>query len=234
MIGCFLYDRISCRNFGIYVSGSGTFDSAERDVEKVEIPGRNGDLLIDHKRFKNVSVTYPAFIREKFKGLTDYARMWLLASPGYRRLEDSYHPDEYRLARFAGPLDFDVRFLAGSGECNITFDCMPQRFLKSGEITLDVTGGAQLVNPTPFDALPLIRVYGTSGTLIVGNTSVKISTIDGYMDIDSETQNAYKGTTNCNSKIDAPEFPTLPYGKTGIASEGNITKIEITPRWWRV
>lgn len=234
MIGCFFYGGKNCRDFGIYVSGSGTFNSAERDVEKAEIPGRNGDLLIDNKRFKNVTVTYPAFVREKFKGLTDYARMWLLEDPGYRRLEDTYHPDEYRMARFAGPLDFDVRFLNQSGECNISFDCMPQRYLKSGEITLDATGGLQLVNPTPFTALPLIRVYGTYGNILVGNTTVQISEIDEYVDIDSDTQNAYKGATNCNANISTSDFPQLPAGQTGVSSEGNITKIEITPRWWRI
>lgn len=234
MIGCFIYGGLNCRDFGIYISGSGTFNSAERDVEKVEIPGRNGDLLIDNNRFKNVPITYPAFIREKFLGLTDYARMWLLAQSGYRKLEDTYHPDEYRVARFAGPLDFDVRLLNRSGECNISFDCMPQRFLKSGETTLDATGGLQLVNPTPFTALPLIRVYGTSGTLMVGDNIVQISQIDGYVDIDSETQNAYKGTTNCNRNISAPVFPQLPEGQTGISAEGSITKVEITPRWWRI
>ena len=99
---------------------------------------------------------------------------------------------------------------------------------------MDATGGLQLVNPTPFTALPLIRVYGTSGTLMVGDNIVQISQIDGYVDIDSETQNAYKGTSNCNANINAPDFPELPEGQTGISAEGSITKVEIMPRWWRL
>ena len=77
-------------------------------------------------------------------------------------------------------------------------------------------------------------MYGTSGILYVGDQMVQINTIDGYVDLDSETQNAFKGTVNCNSNIVRTDLPTLPAGKTGIRTEGNITGYEITPRWWRI
>ena len=106
MTGLLIYDGKSSKDFGLYISGSGTFNAPQRDVELVEVPGRNGTLTIDKQRFQNIIIEYPAFIREKFRTYTDAAREWLLAVPGYRRLEDSYHPDEYRMARFTGPLDF--------------------------------------------------------------------------------------------------------------------------------
>ena len=90
MIGFLIYNGKSSREFGLYVSGSGTFNAPQRDIETIEIPGRNGTLTIDKKRFKNISIPYPAFIREKFRAYTDAAREWLLADAGYRRLEDSY------------------------------------------------------------------------------------------------------------------------------------------------
>lgn len=232
MMHSFFFKGKKSQDFGIYISGSGTYNFPERDIEKVEVPGRNGDLLIDNKRYKNVTLTYPAFVREKFKELTDVARMWLMADPEYQRLEDTYHPEQFRVARFTGPMDWDMKFMNRSGECNLTFDCKPQRYLKLGEHPVVSEGKVILFNPTGFEALPLIRVYGTSGDLVVGNTVVQIKTIDGYMDIDSETQNAYKGLQNCNRQIYAPVFPSLPAGKTGIMTEGNIEKIEIIPRWW--
>lgn len=234
MIGSFWFDGVNSREMGIYVSGSGTFNSSERDMEKIEVPGRSGDLLIDKKRYKNVTVTYPAFIRTKFKDLTDLARMWLLSDPGYKRLEDTYHPDEYRMARFAGPIDFDVKFQNRAGECSLSFDCKPQRYLKMGEYPIKGTGKLRLYNPTKCQAEPLIRVYGTSGTLHVGDTAIQIRSISGYVDLDSETQNAFKGTENCNKNIILTDFPVLQEGETGIYKEGNITGYEITPRWWRL
>ena len=234
MIGYFVYGGKCSKDYGLYISGGGTFNAPERDVELVEVPGKNGSLVLDNGRFKNITVTYPAFIGHKFKSLSGAAREWLLRTSGYVRLEDSYNPENYRLARFGGPLDFDTRVLNRSGECNLSFDCKPQRFLTEGDFTIDVLGSIQLFNPTPFPALPLIRVYGASGTLMVGDAIIQISDIPEYMDIDCELMNAYKGTVNCNSKINAPRFPTLPAGKTGIAYDGNISHVQIKPRWWTI
>lgn len=234
MIGYFTYMGRCSKDYGLYISGGGTFNAPERDVELVEVPGKNGSLVLDNGRFKNITVTYPAFIRQKFRDLSRMAREWLLGDSGYVRLEDSYNPEYYRLARFGGPLDFDTRVLNRSGECSLSFDCKPQRFLIEGDIAIDVIGSTQLFNPFPFPARPLIRVYGTSGRLLVGDVIVQISGISEYMDIDCDTMNAYKGTQNCNVKINAQRFPLLPAGQTGISYEGNITHVQIKPRWWTI
>ncbi len=234
MIGYIVYGGKCSKDYGLYVSGSGTFNAPERDVDLVEVPGKNGTLVLDNGRFKNIPVTYPAFIRNKFKSMTGAAREWLLHTPGYAKLEDSYNPEYYRRARFGGPLDFETRVLNRSGECSLSFDCMPQRFLTEGDSAIDVSGSIQLFNPTPFLALPLIRIYGTAGTLLVGDTVIQISGIQEYIDIDCELMNAYKGTVNCNSKVNAWIFPALPAGKTGVAYEGNISHVQIKPRWWTI
>lgn len=224
----------SSREYGIYISGAQTFNAPERDVETVTIPGRSGNLIIDNGRLKNITVSYPAYIRTDFARLAAAARNWLLAEPGYRRMEDTYAPDFYRMARFSGPLDFDTRFLNRSAECTLSFDCMPQRFDKRGEYPIRLQVPKTIINPYPFPALPLIRVYGSgAGNLMVGNTVVQIKAIDGYLDLDSDTQNAFKGPQNCNAQIYAPDFPMLE-GKTGISWEGAISKVEITPRWWTI
>lgn len=234
LTGYFLYGKGCSRDYGLYISGSGTFNAPERDVETVEVPGRNGTLVIDHGRFKNITVTYPAFIRQKFQDLAQEARAWLLEDRGYVRLTDSYDVEHYRLARFSGPLDFDMQVLNRSGECNIVFDCKPQRFLILGDQMLLAERGTQLYNPTRFPSLPLIRAHGTSGTLFVGNTVVQIKQINGYVDLDCDTQNAYKGSVNCNTKVVLQEFPQLPPGMCGINYEGMIEKVEIKPRWWTI
>ena len=188
-------------------------------------------MIIDNGRFKNIALTYPAFIRQNFKKNIDGARMWLLADSSYHKLEDTYHPEIFRMARFSSPTNFTTRFLNLSGECELVFDCKPQRFLKSGNVPIESTGKITLINPTIYEALPLIRVYGSSGTLMVGNNIIQLSKINEYMDIDSEIQNAYKGTINCNSDM-IGDFPSLKAGETGISFEGNINRIQIIPRWW--
>ena len=229
-----IYDGKKSTSFGIYVSGDATFNAPERDVETKEVPGRNGTLTYDKKRYKNINVKYDAFVRNDFKRNVAAVREWLLSgSAGYKRLEDSYHREYYRMARFAGPLDFDMRFLNLSGECELLFDCMPQRFLKSGDIGKEIYGSAIVKNPTPFEAKPMIRVFGTSGSLLVNNTIVRITAIDEYVDIDCDIQEEYKVIENKNGTV-TNIFPVLKSGKNIVSFEGGINKIILYPRWWTI
>lgn len=225
-------------NFGLIASGSGTFNAPERDVEVISVVGRSGDLIRDNGRFKNVTVTYPVSICKDFLGRAAAAREWLLSDPGYKRLEDEYNPDIFRLAMFKGPLKFDVTFLNRAGETTLSFDCKPQRFLKSGEFPIVLESSGILLNPTTFPALPLLTVYGTgSGTVTVGDVTVEIKSNDDHIVLDSEMQDAYRvadsgAYENKNACIYAPEFPQLPAGETTINWTGDISRIEIIPRWW--
>ena len=234
MIHFFMFNGKSSRNFGLYISGSGTFNAPERVSESIEIPGRNGNLTISQNRFQNITVSYPAFIRTDFSRNAQGARAWLLQNEGYYRLEDTYHPDYYRMARFSGPIDFDMRFLNYSGETTLSFDCKPQRWRKNGENPVLYTQPAILMNDL-FPALPLIKVNGTgAGNLYVGKYTVQMNEIDEYVMLDSETQNAYKDTLNKNGTISADKFPVLESGENTISWDGGITSIEVTPRWWTI
>ena len=216
----FWFARHCCREYGIYVSGENTFNGSERDYELVSIPGRSGDLIRDNKRYKNITVSYPAFIHKDFLRNTDAARAWLLGSPmTYQKLEDDYHPDEYRMAVFTGPLDFDTRFLNRSGETTLNFNCKPHRYIKAGTWVQALENGHVLLNNWD-ESLPLIQITG-SGSM------------DGSLTLDAETQNAYSGLENKNGtiRIAGGEFPTLPAGETRITWSGGVTAVEITPRW---
>jgi len=119
------------RKFGLVALGRGTYGAPERDIERVHVPGRNGDLLFDNGGYLDIDVTYPCSISENFADNVQKLKQHLYKSPGYHVLTDSYHPDEYRLAEFRGPFDPDV-FTARNndgGNFDLTFHCKPQRFL---------------------------------------------------------------------------------------------------------
>ena len=86
---------------GVWLSGSGTFSAPQRDVTMVSVPGRNGDLIIDNGKWNNITVTYPCFIRDNFDQNMAAFRSLMCSKLGYQKLEDSYHPDEYRLGAFS-------------------------------------------------------------------------------------------------------------------------------------
>lgn len=227
------------KDFGVYISGSGTFDAPERDVKTVAIPGRNGELTLDNGRYKNIKVKYPAFIYKEFANNAEGLREWLLSQKGYQRLEDTYNPDEYRLARYSGGFNVKPLDELVAGNFDLVFDCKPQRFLKSGEEYMSVSNGDQLLNPTLMTALPLLYVsIGGSGThsVQINSDTVTISAFGGVI-IDCELQEAYSSldpTLNFNQYITLSngKFPSLIAGVNSIAIV-NCT-LQIMPRWWRL
>lgn len=220
--------------FNIGISGSGTFDAPERDIEQISIPGRSGDLLIDNNRFKNITITYPAFISKDFKDNFDAFKAFMLSNIGYQRLEDTYHPNFYRMAEFRGPISPDVKVLNIAGEFDLSFNCKPQKWLKVGEETIELTESTTINNPTLYEAKPLIRAYGT-GYITIGDETITVTTADEYTDLDCEAMEAYMGSTDCNSNItlSGDAFPVLSSGDNEIVISG-FTQVDITPRWWTI
>jgi len=132
MIHYFSFGDVNTANFNVWVSGTGAYDSPERDVEYVSIDGRNGDLVQDNGRFHNIEVTYPCFIARTFLDNFDDFRSAMHLQRGYKRLWDSYHPLEYREAVLSAPIQPKTGVLNRSGNFDITFNCKPQRFLIEG------------------------------------------------------------------------------------------------------
>lgn len=225
----FIYNGKSSSDFGVWISGGGTYNAPARDVTTEVIPGRNGVVTFDNGRFENIQLAYPAFISREFQQRIGGFRAFMASQVGYNRLEDTYHPDEYRLAMFKSGLDVTTtpRNLAGAFE--VVFDCKPQRFLKIGEQLTAYASGSVLYNPTHFDALPLIVCSG-NGTITLNGTAITISGNAGQIYIDCDIQDAYLGTTNKNSKI-SQAFPKLSPGDNTLTYSG-VTGVKIMPRWW--
>ena len=231
------FDGVSTKDFGVYISGGGTYNAPARSREVISVPGRNGDLIIDNGRYENTEVVYHAFIYRNFGVNVEGVRNLLLSKTGYVRIEDTYHPEEFRLGVYSGNFQADVVEWLEAGEFDLTFNCKPQRFLKAG---YDLTFGADaysftadgsLLNETAQIAKPLLRVYGT-GTFTINGASMTISSANSYTDIDCDIMDAFKGSTNCNGNISGA-FPTLAPGDNTVdLPASGITKIEIIPRWW--
>ena len=137
----FIYNGRDSRDFGVYISGQGTFSAPQKAYTFYNIPGRNGALIGYDNRFENIEVSYDAFIYKDFsKNIAEF-RSFLLSVPGYARLEDSYHPDEFRMAAYVGAFEPEVTPKNDAGQFTITFNCKPQRYLLSGEARYWLSGG---------------------------------------------------------------------------------------------
>lgn len=240
-VNTFTFNGINSLDKGLYVTGSETFNASRRDFEGVPVPGRNGDLLQDNHRYENIEITYPAIIIDDYEVNTTDIKAWLLSAPGYCRLADTYHPGYYRMGYFEGPIEFETLLLQ-AGSADLTFNCMPQRFLTSGETQIIIPSSGEIVtNPTLFDAKPLIEVTcqaNQSGTIQIGNNILAISNLNTKTNffIDCQDQIAYStidgGLSHIISMTPIGSFLKLAPGVNTITFTGCVSSLKITPRWW--
>ena len=173
----FTFGGISSKAYGVYITQEAAYNAPERDTEVVEIAGRNGAYILDKGRFKNITVSYKCGIalddEQSFESAIRTFRNALASKAGkYVRLEDEYNPNEYRQASFLGGIEVDMADRR-AGEFTVSFDAMPQRFLKSGETAVSVASGGTLNNPTLFESHPLISAYiDDAATLNIGDKTI--------------------------------------------------------------
>lgn len=106
-------------------------------------------------------------------------------------------------------------------------------YADSGDVSVTLQLPSTLINPTRFTAQPLIRVYG-QGRVDVGSVAITVTGSYPYVDIDAEMGDCYYHGANANSVVSfSGGYPKLVPGTNYIIYSG-VTKVEITPRWWRL
>lgn len=241
------FGGVNSATYGIYIDGSGVFNSPERDVTMITVPGRNGQLTIDNGRFENVEVTYTAFVSEDngntfAENIRDF-RNAIGSLTGYQRLEDTYHTDEYREAIFRNGIEIEPVIYQTGGEFEITFDCKPQRFITAWSeyavpLAPYVPGDTTRGDVTLFDAHPLINLFyyqdaAATITLTIGAFTIEIDptqhqqTSLGYLNvfIDCEIGEAYEYSQGGTSGdlLSANGWVSFPNGIPVIYPEGGQT-----------
>nr|DAG46724.1 MAG TPA: distal tail protein [Caudoviricetes sp.] len=235
MMHYLIYNGESSADYDLLVGAQNTFNAPKRSVTKYTIPGRNGDLIKDNGCFENISVPYTVVCKSGFKNLADSISAWLKSPTSYCRLEDSHHPEYYRMGLVTDAITYTTGALNHSAKATVTFDCKPQKWLTEGERVEKFTSAGTIFNPTKFASKPLIKVYGNGqSTLKIGDYSMSLN-LQAYVTIDSELMDCTRGNMNMNSYVVlASGFPELKSGMNLITFTGGITSIEIIGRWWTI
>lgn len=231
----FVFDDKPSTDFCAFVATSNAWDGAIHDDSSVEIPGRNGALVYSNGRWRNFEMTVTAYIPKGMQTNVDGLRGYLSSHYGkYYRYEESTKPDEFRLARYTGPFSLSASDRVGA-VFDLAFDCKPQRFLKSGEAPMTLTAAGKIYNPTLYPAKPLVRCYGSGGTVTINGTPVTVTGCSAYADIDCDLMEVYEGANSRNSTTTLVNgaFPELDPGENAVSFSG-WSRVEITPRWWSI
>lgn len=233
---------ITSDSLGIFVEAAPAYEKPKRKINVYSVPGRNGDIIRPQDAWENVKQSYEIFAGDgsahAVPGAFSGVAAWLFGPSGYQRLEDGFDTAHFRLAHFDGPFDVE-NIMTRVGQARITFDCKPQRFLKSGEESEIFLTADTITNPTAFASRPLMLVTGggLSGTVTVNGTTFTISDTSVPVYIDCETMNCYDGNGNNKNAIvssSTSEFATLAPGNNAISFGGAVSSVEITPRWWEI
>ena len=175
-----IFGGVNSADYGIYITGEAVYNAPVRAVEMVSVPGRNGAVVIDQGHWENIEVTYPAGTfgndQADFRIAMREFRNAIVSQLGYQRLTDTYHPDEYRMGVYVDGLEVSPVNSGASGEFEIHFNCKPQRWLTSGETSISVDSGDTLINPTRYEAKPLLEVDGY-GAINIDDSLIQIQAV---------------------------------------------------------
>ena len=227
------YNGTKSSDLGVFVTGSGSFDAAELDVDKYEIPGRNGDLILSNNRYKNIEVIYPAFIPKAFMDKVQSVRNWLRSAKVYSRLEDTYDMDHFRMGLASGVQSFEPVNRNDGANFEMTFDCKPQRFLKVGEtpetVEPDVqTASGEIVTFETIAESPMNSAEVSLSPIQPGSgdpSPTNIRPISGHTGATLWDDPKYGGTIQWNQLLNNSGGTYTKYGLTvvGVSGESSVT-----------
>lgn len=203
-------------------------DVAMARVEKVIISGRSGFLTLNDNSYDSIIKTVEFHFEKKGSINLDKLKAWLSGSSEVVFANDD---DRYYKATIINQVNI-TEIIPTLSKVIVLFDCQPFGYLLNGSKTVTVsTNRTAIVNVGNYYSEPYMKLYGSGNiTLKVNCTSILINNVDGYVEIDSELDTFYKGTESMENNVTG-ECPHFEVGENIIEWIGNVSKIEIIPRW---
>jgi len=231
----FTYKGIKSKDMHLRVLNDISFASPKRDVNIIQVPGRDGDIIMDNGRFESVIRSIPCRLEAPtgtdVEELINKINNWLINDAGFHPFTWENDPDFRYLARVEGDV-VSQRILSHYGKAVIDFRIHPIKCLESSLTEKEITHGTNLENPFSIPAKPLIRIIGTGDiTITIGGRQLILQGIEGGCIVDSETQTIMsldRRLTLFNRMFSS--FPVLQPGDNPITFSENVDQVFITPR----
>lgn len=226
-MGWFMFNGKSSEDFGILIASVPERKRPERRVEEIIIPGRSGFLTRDEKAYDAYTISLECSTRGSSH--LDEIIAWLTGSGElilYTEPDMVYHASIHNQIPIS-----DVIYLYNS--FLLQFRVQPYKH-KVGfcEYTETLTKADTIINHGTVHAEPVITVYGTGDiTLNINGADYPLYSVEEYITIDSEMMEVFKGDISQNSKYGGADFPRLEVGENNISWTGEVTKVEIMPKW---
>ena len=188
----------------------------------------DGDLYEDLGGRKDITIPVECnFIADNPKDIFRRVKRWL------SNIEDNkliFTDDDrwfYKVVNIeVGSMDIKFK---RKGEFTINFTCRGWQYSLDGDIFIEVSNNSTLYNEYD-QSKPLLYLEGNGEVNITMNNNIFKVRIKDYIYIDSELEIAYREKTDCLN-IEEGDYPVLNHGENNISFTGNVTKLELKPRW---
>ncbi|CAM5580339.1 hypothetical protein SAFG77S_09085 [Streptomyces afghaniensis] len=200
----------------------------EQDIEQILIKGRHGSLT---KKFGFKDILLPVHFtihQESFKKTFRKAKMHLFKAKTLVFDDDNEVHYKVKSVQIETAENLVERF----GEFTVIFTLDPFQYETNPIQTIT---SPTTLNNQGYESEPYIKCFVSgTGKIYIGEQTITINGVNGTIEIDSAMMNAYRNEngliTNLNDKM-IGDFPVMVEGNNRISFNGDITKLEINPRW---
>lgn len=217
----FIFNNKKSTDMGIVIQEMPPITKSEKDIDTIEISGRNGNLHIDNGTYKSKKYKIKCVLMDETK--INIIKTWLDSSG---TLEISSEPNIQYNAVVLNQIDFS-KYLTYLKEFIINFELNPIGYNKivttksfsNSNNTFSVGG--------TFNVSPILVINGT-GTITLNNVQVQV--LESGISIDCELMNCTQDGINKNNKVILNEFPILLVGNNTLVLGEGITSVSISYR----
>ena len=199
---------------------------AAKDIQKIEIEGRDGFLTNDLGSYKSTIKNIECWIKNLDD--LDFICSWLTGSGD---IIFSNEPDKVYEVTIINQIDFK-KFIKEFHKFIIVFECQPKKKSINNPI-ITLTSAGKIFNSGSVISRPVMKLFGSGSiTLTINGINIYLTNVNGYITLDSFLEDAYKELVYKNTDMSG-EFPILKVGNNTISWSGSVSKLEITPnlRW---
>lgn len=223
-------------NYNLIVLDIGKRQKGQEIFDTYNIPYRSGDLTISTNTYEPYLRDMEFLIKDK-SNIGDIYK-WLNGT-GRLRIEDGHSIDGGEGFNVGGHYLATVTKITTEkhsnryDSINVTFKCQPFYYLITGNTLQKFKkNNIKISGQGSVKSEPYIKIIGNgSFQLAVNDKICNFKDVNGYIEIDSNKLIAYKDTMNQGDKMEG-DFPYLnPTGINYITWTGNITELQIRPRW---
>lgn len=216
----FKFNNVTSESLDIIVKEMPLVPRAERNIESVNIIGRNRSFHIDNKNYLTKDYTIDCIAKNRGK-IDDICKTFV----GTHKLELSKYPNRYWDATIKNQIDFDI-YLNYLNEFPLQFELDPIGYSKE-ETVENISSSTSINVGGNVDVYPIITITGV-GTLTVNGYSLQV--LESNITIDCDLMQCFNGEIAKNDKVILDEFPMLNVGTNNITLGEGISNVKIKYR----